>query len=414
MANMNTPSDSLTDLLTGASHEILIDLIVKLSNRRPDVRSDCLNYLKKNVNLTPKQQCTTEGEIVMALWDELLPDLEELDSYGGGPEEKENNVYDLMHQIEQKLSTKLIDEDIRRDILEQVLPFIISGNAGMDDPLYELAYATCYSDEDWYELAQAFEEMSRDWPKNHAMGIYRKLGDRKKYLELRQEKMIYGGDYYDLAKFYWNEGNHSEALAVAEEGINKGQGRMDELQQFLSDRAQEGGNREKYLELKYEMATNPLTMGKYKAFKNICTEEEWKLYEKKLLQNASRIRSSELLDIFMDRKEYDQALETLLKTNYSDWDSDRVLQAARQLETRFPDKVLAYHLSGFNGISRESTRKGYAARARMLLNIRRILLDVLKDDARWKQFAGRFKKENRNRPALQEEFGSVISDWPDL
>jgi hypothetical protein len=30
-----------------------------------------------------------------------------------------------------------------------VLPFITSGNAGLDDPLYDLAYATCYRDEDW-------------------------------------------------------------------------------------------------------------------------------------------------------------------------------------------------------------------------------------------------------------------------
>jgi hypothetical protein len=33
-------------------------------------------------------------------------------------------------------------------------------------------------------------------------GIYRKLGYKAKYLPLCTKKLVYGGDYYDLATFY--------------------------------------------------------------------------------------------------------------------------------------------------------------------------------------------------------------------
>lgn len=44
--------------------------------------------------------------------------------------------------------------------------------------------------------------INRDWPTDHARRIYRKLGDRKKYLELRHKKLAYGMDYHDLASFH--------------------------------------------------------------------------------------------------------------------------------------------------------------------------------------------------------------------
>ena len=54
-------------------------------------------------------------------------------------------------------------------------------DAGLDDDLYDLAYAACYTDDDWRALAQAFETMSGDWKLDHSRRIYRRLGDRGKY-----------------------------------------------------------------------------------------------------------------------------------------------------------------------------------------------------------------------------------------
>lgn len=39
--------DLLADLLTIASQEILSDLVIQVTSLRPDVRRECLEYMKK-------------------------------------------------------------------------------------------------------------------------------------------------------------------------------------------------------------------------------------------------------------------------------------------------------------------------------------------------------------------------------
>jgi len=416
MGKKKKPADPLIDLLEAAKPETLITLIAELAEDRPDVRRECFDYLKKHVSLTSAQKTRSEGEIVMALWRELYPDLEELDDCGGGDYGTEDHVADLLDEIREKLVNSKVEEQVRRDLLDEVLPFIKSANAGLEDPLYDLAYASCYRDEDWRHLAQMLEAMNKEWPTDHARRIYRKLGDRAKYLELRHKKLVYGGDYHDLATFYWDEGNHEEALSVAEEGKKKGQGRMDELRKFLSDRAREGGNREQYLALQFEQTTDHLTLAKYHAFKKTCTAEEWNIHEPQILERLDKAWSSERLKIRMQRKEYDQAVAILLKDKYPRyaWDSADELKTAKQLEERFPEQILTYYLSGLGNLSSNATRKEYAERAKVMLKVKHMLVDVIKDEPRWKVFAGKVKRDNLRRPAFQEEFGKLITEWRDL
>ncbi len=143
MAKKKTNTDSLIELLEAAKPEMLIELIVELAENQPDVRLECFNYLKKHLSLSPEQKSRSEGEIVMALWRELYSDLYDLDEYGGGDYDKEDGVTDLMQEIQKILENSTVEEEVRRKLLDEVEPFIDSGNARMDDSLYDLAYATC-------------------------------------------------------------------------------------------------------------------------------------------------------------------------------------------------------------------------------------------------------------------------------
>ena len=120
--------------------------------------------------------------------------------------------------------------------------------------------------------------MKQDWPLDHARRIYRRLGDREKYLEVRRLKMVYGADYHDLAQFYQGEDNREQALAIAEEGL----------------------------------------------------------------------------------------------------------------------------------------KKEYARKAKVMAKIRRVYLDILKSEERWRDFAGKFKRANLRRPALQEECARAMPGWGEL
>jgi len=132
-----------------------------------------------------------------------------------------------------------------------------------------------------------------------------------------------------------------------------------------------------------------------------------------MVEQLNTTNSIETLKIRMQRKEYDQALAILLKSNYPMYACDE-LKIAKQLERHFPEKILTYYLSGLGNLKSNATRKEYARQAGVMLNVRNLLVNVMKDETRWKRFAGKIKSDNIRRPAFQEEFGRVIAEWRDL
>jgi hypothetical protein len=416
LARRRKQDDPLAALLATAPHRTLADLIARLAATRSDVRRECFVYLKKHVPLSDCQRKQSDGEALLATWSELIPDLSELDDYGGGDYDQADHVAGLLYEIEQELSRKKIDAGYRHELLGNILPFIESGNAGLDDQLYDLAYATCYDDKDLRSLAEAFEAMGGDWKIAHARRIYRKLGERDKYLELRKRKMVHGGDFYDLASFYWKSGEKKLAMQVAEDGLRKGQGRMDELRQFVAQRAKDAGNRDRYLQLQFAQTVDYLTCDKYKSFRRLCTTAEWKVYEAKLLARVKDAWEPEQIRIRMYRKEYENAVAVLNRGRYplTAWDSDYLLQTAKRLESRFPEEILKYYLSGLGNLKTNAVRKEYARKAQVMTKVRRLLVEVLRDKDRWHTFATKVKQDNIKRPAFQEEFAKVVPGWCEL
>jgi hypothetical protein len=224
----------LEKLIHAADATVLGQLVGVLAASGPAVRRQCLEFLQQHVTLTVETKAHTDVETVFSIWDELEPDLADLNEYGGGPDETQDQVTDLLNDLARKLKQCAIPRDARHELLDQVMPYIYSGNSGMDDGLYEIAYAVCQDDEDWRDFAIRLESSGKDYLLNHARGIYRKLGDQDKYLTLRSRRMEYGTDYYDLATFHWEQAEFDKAMAVAREGLQKATGRMDELRAFAA------------------------------------------------------------------------------------------------------------------------------------------------------------------------------------
>ena len=416
MAGKRKQDDPLAALLETAPKAKLVDLIVRVAASRPAVRRECLDYLNRHTALSPSRKKQSEGEKLLALWAELAPDLDELDAYGGGDYDADIHVSSLLQEIAQALSRKKIETAYRQKLLDNALPYIESGNAGLDDDLYDLAYAACYTDEDWRALAQAFETMGGDWNLDYARRIYRRLGDREKYLELRQRKLATGTDYFDLADFYWKAGEKQKAMEVAETGLLKGKGRMDELRQFVAKRIKSAGNRERYLALQFDQAIDPLTCDKYKTFRKLCTVTEWKCYEAKILARLENAWDTEQLRIRMHRKEYKEAVAVLIRSRYPlyAWDSAYELQTAKRLEGRYPEAILKYYLSGLGNLKTNAPRKEYTRKAQVMKKVHHVLVDVLRDPSRWRDFALKVKKDNIKRPAFQDEFTTAVPGWQAL
>jgi hypothetical protein len=105
MAKKPKKGDALAGLLAAASPEVLNDLILQLAKYPPDVRRESFDFLKSRVIVSEALEERSEGEIVIALWYKLAPDLDELDSNGGGEYATEVHVAELLNQIQTQLDS---------------------------------------------------------------------------------------------------------------------------------------------------------------------------------------------------------------------------------------------------------------------------------------------------------------------
>lgn len=405
---------SFHELVQAAGTDVLRKLVSQLAATRPDIRRECVDFLMSNLLLTASGRAEAKAEAALALWLELEADLADLDAYGGGDEGTEERVTRLLQDLSERLAEGDIPLEDRRALLDEVFPYIRSGNSGMDDALDDVAYAACYDDADLLDLAQRFESLDKEWPLDHARRIYRRLGHREKYLSLRARKMVYGGDYVDLATFFWEAGETEKALEVAKQGMEKATGRMDELRAFLADRALEAGNRQEYLEIQFAQAVDRLTVQSYKAFKELCSAAEWTQYESRVLAALQHSHENARLEVHMLRGEYAKAIAILSQLRYPRWYDDSTVQVAAILEQRFPEEVLAFYRTGLGNLGIAAPRGEYSRNAHVMLRLRHMWLDVMKTPEKWLEFARRVKAQNQRRPAFHEEFGRVIPGWKDL
>ena len=407
---------ALLELIHSADATVLAELVRQLAAINPEAARACFEYLRKHVAKTSEAKAEAAGGAIFALWSDLEPDLAELNEYGGGAYETQDHVGNLLYELGEKLQKDTVPRDDRRELLDEVLPYIRSGNAGMDDALYDVAYAACCNDDDLRDLAERFEALGKDWPIDHARRIYRRLGDREKYLTLRGQRMKYGADYHDLATFHWEQGERQQALEVAREGLQKAEGRMDELRAFLADRAQEAGDRQAYVQLQFAQATQHLTLATYKAFRELCHTQEWAVFEPHVLGAMKDAWKEEQLKIFMYRGDYDQAVGVLSAMRYPNarFEVADVLKTAAALEKKYPDRILAFYLSGLPRRYQNATRETYARWANIVAKVRHMWVDVLKAPAKWDTFGRQLKVANLRRSAFQAEFAKIVPEWHQL
>lgn len=414
MAKSKTKKDTaLAELIAAAPAKALSELILNLAENDPEIRRKCFDYLKKNSAVSKMLKRQSEGEAILSIWAELLPDLEDLDAHGGGPYDVEDQVGELLYEITKRLTSKMVDETYRREILDAVLPFIESGNSGAGDALDELAYAACYSTAELRYLAESLEAMHDDWQTRNARNIYRQIGDHDKYRGLRLKHMKVGADFHDLAEFYWETGEKEKSIQIARKGLKKATGRMVELRAFVAERAKESGDRATWIELQFDQATDYLTLDKYKKFKTECTVEEWKAYEPRLLKKMKNTGNTEQMKIHMDRKEYDSVVNLLSKCSYPQYNfnSDPNVSIAEKLEKRYPEEILKWYLSGLGNLSSNQKREEYTRKAEVMAKVRHMLIDVMNDEDRWKKLAVKVKNDNLRRPAFQQEFTGIVPGW---
>ena len=412
MAKTRTPrpASPLDALIDGASVEVLRDLVRSLTALDPDVRTVCLDTLSSQLPADAPQKADAAASAARSLWVKADVILDDLNAYGGGPDEDVEEACSLLDDLGQRVPS-LRQED-RRELLDACLEYIESGNTGLDDPLDEFARACCTDDEDLRYLAERLEETGKESLEGDARRIYRQLGDRENYLRLRQRRMLYGSDYLDLVGFYLENGERQKAVEIARQGIEKAKGAMAELREFHAKELRRSGDRAGALDLEFANMLDNLSVESYKSFHKRCSPEEWERFEQRLLAALSGKRIETRINLHMFRGEYEAAVKLLADVQYDRWSHGSVVaDAAKQLETRFPREVLSFYRTGLGRTDQTAPRGEYARWAQVAAKLRHMWVDIMQMPDEWHVFARKLKAQSLRRPAMQEEFGRVLGDW---
>jgi len=407
-----SPHVDLGALIDGASPDALRNLLGQLVAEQPDIVPTCLDVLGGTLPAGTPARTSAAAAAAQALWSRADDILAEFNAYGGGSNGDEEELRDILDQLAARAPE--LPRRARRELLDECLEYIASGNTGLDDPLYDLAYAFSPDDKDLRHLAECFEQLGKDWPADHARRIYRGLDDEGNYLRLRLGRLRYGLDYYDLATFYFEHGERQKALETAREGLAKGEGRMDELRMFVAEDLVRSGDRRGALELGFANLLEGLSPKSYRSFREQCSESEWKDFEPRLLAALARLAPADRIGLHMEREEYAEAVRLLPQVRFDHWRISTALQAATVLEQMFPREVIDFYRGGLGRMDRSASRNEYARWAELAAKMRHVWVDVMRNPHEWRAFARQLKVVSERRPAMREEFGRVLPDWDAL
>ncbi len=408
--------EKLESLLDKADAQILKQIIVNLTFKSKDNYRKCLDIIEDSMPLEDEEKAECSSEKFMTIWNEVKWEIKKIEEYGykGDYDEEESlEIESKLNEIKEELEKGKAIKKIREEFINDALTYI---DTDFGCEILDTIHAACY---DKNELRFLAEEI-QDSHAYKAMRIYKELADREKYLELRLKNLEDGSDYFDLVKFYKQNGEPDKAITTAYKGLEEGKGNLTTLRMFLSEIAQNSGNREEYLRLQFEETITWLNLEKYKAFKEICSEDEWKHFEPKFLVAVDKISDNEKIRILLERQEYKKALNLLLSgvdTHYKHYTPDTntvSFNAAEKLETMYPKEIVKFYIDYLGDTNSAKDRKRYAAQAKIAVKIKNTYENNLKTPEKWNEFARNIKCKNKNKPAFQQEFSKVIKNWKEI
>ncbi|MCJ7616645.1 MAG: hypothetical protein MUO43_08935 [Desulfobacterales bacterium] len=189
----------------------------------------------KNVNKKQVSKALNE-ELLWENWYEAKSIISKFNEYGGGPEDEEEECYSNLDHIEALAEKGEISTKVKFEFLDELFEEYNVGNSGFEDKMMELCFILCKTKEEWQYFVKKLGEEPTEWRKDRIMVIQKKyLKDDDAYLKMRKDDLHYGMDYWDMAEFYIGKGEQKKAVEIAEEGLSKGDGKLTELFEFLSD-----------------------------------------------------------------------------------------------------------------------------------------------------------------------------------
>lgn len=450
---------SLDEKLRTLSNKDMYDLVQTLLNKNPEVRKSILKWFMdksedmEDINRKQERRALNE-ELLWEHWYDAKSIISQFNKYGGGLEDEESECYSYLDDIEELAKKGEISTEAKFEFMDELFEEYNIGNSGFEDKMMDICFTLCKTKEEWQYLVKKLDERPTEWRRDLIMDIQKKhLKDNDAYLKMRKEDLHYGMDYWDLAEFYIQKGERKKAVEIAEEGLLKGDGRLTELFEFLSDhyaKSRDLANLERVVQyaikkksdekemldrlFEYYKAENDYENAKrvllkafeyvkaagyipevrsyahYNKMKQFMVEADWKDIEPKIIQEVRGKDLEDYIRICLDKNMKKEVVNILLNPPKKRPGIGFVFEKeynfdefAKRLKEEFPEDIIEYYWQKAYSNIQNGNRGTYRTAARYLGMVKHIYIDILNEESRWEQRFSNLKVEFKKRPALLEE-----------
>lgn len=344
-------------------------------------------------------------------WKNAAEIIEEFDMYGGGPESDEDDAYGMLENMMKLLESNEVSWIIRKEILDQMLDFVASDNSGFTDYLMDIAVIMCTNKQENIYLADFLIKNANSYYQRLAAEIYLESGENQKFIESKKATLHYGSDYLELAAYYKKNGDKEMALKIVLEGLDKADGRLDEIYAYLfryyekdkneaaleklyAKSEKRNRNQDTITELMYQYYQKKGDYGKqkeallkllsccddrrlhklYQKCRQELSDEDFRKEESVILNTIKKRNLSAYFDILMDKGETKEVIEYITQhQQYSGWGLDQGHYFSKRLSDEYPREVVDMYWKENAFYVSLGKEKNYAHAVGVLREIRTIM-----------------------------------------
>ena len=210
------------------------------SGNKKNIRYDNKSLSKKFesfIKAVDNSKDETKLDIYWSVAETIIEELEEFGIYDVPIEDTAIEAIEKMILLFTKDKNKFNEK--RKEIIDSLLKHSFS-DCSISDNLYHYAEDLCFEREDYLIMIKnvkiKVEKSSySSYYKDLLAGLYEKIQDEASQLKILKSKLKFGMDYWELAKYWLKNNDTNKALSIVLEGIKFGEGRKDELYEYMED-----------------------------------------------------------------------------------------------------------------------------------------------------------------------------------
>lgn len=380
--------------------------------------------------------------------------LHELNEYGMDDEVLENVLLTALENLKNILADNEALASRRREVIQELIDYYNWGNSGMGDAVYDTVMDLCSEEGDFQVVIDKLEPRSREnsYIRSLLASLYQMTGNDAAELAVLERELKYGMDYWRLAEHWLRRGSYDKAKTIVEEGIDKGEGRKQELYDFLRQDYEKRGyyaglsslldrkvrcgdlshnsirtdplylslreyhrSRSDYSSLRKLLQLclqrDEIDLDLYREAAETLTGDDWTAFEKELI---ARLREQQKEQKPRWMVGADRALQTLAEIYAYKEDLDQlfnVVKGAHELLVKYEDRLLSLHPEHYldayrtraESLIAQRGRENYRQAAEYLKKVRGIYRDLQRRPEDWDRYVGAIRDKNKSLRALHEE-----------